>query len=185
MLDNKGYRHLLTYSMEQSPSWQANWFSAGQEIPRILFNPKLQYRIHKCPPPVPILSQLDPVNTPTSHFLKIYLNIILHLRLGLPSGLFPQVFPPKPCTQATDTHWQYVTLTAFPLQQWSHVRTSVLRHTCIACLVAYGIIHFTCLFSSGLPLLRFWKRNHLPLCSTCSAHRILIALAINAIISDA
>ena len=63
--------------MEQSPSWEANWFAASQEIPRILWNPKVHYRIHKCPPPVPILSQLDPVHTPTSHFLKIYLNIIL------------------------------------------------------------------------------------------------------------
>ena len=69
--------YLLTYSMEQSPSWEANWFAASQEIPRILWNPKVHYRIHKCPPPVPILSQLDPVHTTTSHFLKIHLNIIL------------------------------------------------------------------------------------------------------------
>ena len=27
--------YLPTYSMVQSPSWEANWFAASQEIPRI------------------------------------------------------------------------------------------------------------------------------------------------------
>ena len=68
--------YLLTHSMEQSPSWEGIRFSASQEIPRIVWNPKFHYRIHTCPPPVPILSQLDPVHSPTSHFLKIHLYII-------------------------------------------------------------------------------------------------------------
>ena len=62
--------------MVQSPSWQANWFAAGQEIPRISRNPKVHYRTHKRPPTVSILSQPNPVHIPTSYFLEIHPNII-------------------------------------------------------------------------------------------------------------
>jgi hypothetical protein len=60
--------YLLTYSMEQSPSWEANLSAASQEIPCILLNPKVHYRIHKCSPPVSIMGQLNTVHTlhPTS-----------------------------------------------------------------------------------------------------------------------
>ena len=62
--------------MVQSPSWEANWFAASQEIPCISRNPKVHYRTYKRPPPVCILGQLNPVHIPTSHLLEIHRNII-------------------------------------------------------------------------------------------------------------
>jgi len=79
------HTYLLNHSMQQSPSWETNRFSASQEIPHILWNPKVHYRIHKCPPHVSILTQ--------SHFLKIHLNIILPSTPGSPKWFLSLRFP--------------------------------------------------------------------------------------------
>jgi hypothetical protein len=70
--------------MEQSLSWEANRFSASQEIPR------------KSSPPVPILSQIIPVHGPhpTSWITIIILSS--HLSLGLPSRSFHLITTQKP-----------------------------------------------------------------------------------------
>jgi hypothetical protein len=109
--DRKRYllTYLLTHSMEQSPSWEANRFSASQEITPISWNPKVHYRIHKWPPPVPILSQLDPVHNTTTHFLKIHLNIVLPSTPGSPRRFLSLRFPHQnPVYVSPLPHTRYV-----------------------------------------------------------------------------
>jgi len=81
--------------MVQSPSWEANWFAASQEIPRISRNPKVLYSTHKRPPPGPILGQPNPVQIPNPTSWRSILLLSNHLRLGLPSGLLHSSFPSK------------------------------------------------------------------------------------------
>jgi hypothetical protein len=79
--------------MEPNPFWQAATCAATQELPSMLWNPKVHYRVHKSPPLAPILSQIDPIPTIPSYLSKIILILSTHLRLGLPSRLFPSGFP--------------------------------------------------------------------------------------------
>ena len=69
--------------MEQSPSWEADGFSASQEISRILRYPKVYYPIHNGPPLVSFLSQTDPLHVLTLHILKIHLNVILQVSVPI------------------------------------------------------------------------------------------------------
>ena len=55
--------------------------------------PKIYHLIHKFPPPVPILSQLDPVHTSKSYFLNIHLNIILRFTPVSPKWPLSLRFP--------------------------------------------------------------------------------------------
>ena len=103
------YYLLLTYSMVQSPSWEANWFAASQEIPRISRNPKVHYRTHKRSPPVSIPGQPNPVHIPTSHLLEIHPNIINPSTPRSPqwslSLRFPHQEPIRPLSSPIRATW--------------------------------------------------------------------------------
>jgi hypothetical protein len=50
------------------------------------------FRVYKCPPPVPVLSQINTVHAPHPAFWRFILMLSSHLSLGLRSGLFPSSF---------------------------------------------------------------------------------------------
>ena len=130
---------LITYSMEQIPSWEANWFAASQETPCILWNPKVHYRTHKCQPPVPILSQLDPVHTPTFTFLKIHLNIVLPSTSGSPKWCLSLRFPHQnPVYASPIPHTRYIP---------AYLLLLLLRQTII---IAYGVPFMVSLITTPL-----------------------------------
>jgi hypothetical protein len=78
--------------MEHNPSSKSSSHSASQEIIHLTWNPDIHYHTRKSLPLFPLLDQMDPHNT---LFSQIHVNIIFHLWLGLPSGLFSSGFLTK------------------------------------------------------------------------------------------
>ena len=140
--------------MVQSRSWEANWFEASQEIPRILWKPKVHYRTYKRPPSVPIPGQPNPVHIPTYHLLEIHPNII------------------HPSTPRSP---QWSLSLRFPHQDPIRPPSSPIRATCPAHLILLDFITRTMLgedyrsFSSSLCTLL-----HSPVASSLLGPNILL-----------
>jgi len=117
--------------MEQSLSWEANRFSASQEIPRILWNRRFITAFTNARHPS--LSWARSIQSTAPHPTSWWYILILasHLRLGLPIGLLPSSFPTK--------------ILYMPLP-------SPIRATCPAYLILLDVITRTILGEEYRPL---------------------------------
>jgi len=153
----------------QSPSWEANWFAASQEIPRISRNPKVHYCTHKRPPPVYILGQPNPVHILTSHLLEIHPNII------------------HPSTPRSP---QWSLSLRFPHQDTIHPLSSPIRATCPAHPILLDFITRTILgeeyksfsYHSNLKYLKNRVRrnqNYYIVCTFCNKLNLNVCCTLN------
>jgi len=131
-------------------------YSASQEIPLIFRNPKVHFRIHNGPPPVPILNQANPVRATPSHFLsstlrsyKWTISLRIHHQNPELTSLLSQT-----CYLATSTAHRIlldlITQTAFGKQYKSSV-CSLLQCPIASALLGANILLST-LFSNTLSL---------------------------------
>jgi hypothetical protein len=123
--------------MEESPSSEVSRFVASQEIPCILWNPKVHYCIHNFPPPVSILSQPNPIHTLTCPFLNIHPNIILSSTPGSPQWSLSLRFPHQnPIHASILPHLRYIHPSHSP--QFYHLHNTgqgvqICFYNCLQC----------------------------------------------------
>jgi hypothetical protein len=81
--------------MEQSPSYEASNRSVSQQIPHLLWNPNIHYRLHNRTPVDSNLSQMNPVHILIPYFNNVYFNIIIPSMLTYPKSSLPFWFSVK------------------------------------------------------------------------------------------
>ena len=133
----------LTYCMVQSPSWDANWFAASQEIPRISQNRRLitaLTSVHHLS-----ISWASPIQSihphPTSWVSILILST--HLSVGLPSGVIPSGFPSKTLYTSSPhpyaPHTQPISFFSIlsPAQYWVRSTNHLAPHYAVSSIPGY------------------------------------------------
>jgi len=149
----------LTYCMVQSPSWEANWFAASQEIPRISRNPKVHYRTHNRPPSVSILGQPNSVYIPTSHLLEIHHSVNFSKTSTIRGPNLSSLFQANPnANQSVYNKFQIhpqipssILMLASPSQLKSHIRPLLKYILCsyqetIICVCVCNVCMYVCMY---------------------------------------
>jgi hypothetical protein len=84
--------------MKKHSPWEAKRCSVSQEICSIVWNTEVHYCVRNILLLIPILSQMNPLNTIPSHFFKIHPNIIF------PVVSYPSDFLPEACMLFSPMH---------------------------------------------------------------------------------
>ena len=128
---------LLTHSMEQSPTWEANRFSASQEIPRILWNSKVII----------------------DGFIIVIVTVIVIVISGLEADRSP--------SSAAEFKYQCIyTFSYSCLLSWPKLYTNIYNNIIIIIIIVSGIIIIIIiicirLFIYGIGAFRFNKQRDL------------------------
>jgi hypothetical protein len=142
-----------TDSTETSLSWDAASCAATQEFPNILWSLNIHYCVHKSPPLVPILSQINPGHTTPSYLYKMHLKLSTTYVLVLLVISFLFAFPPKFYMHSSYPHSCYMSCPSHYNYIWETVQVMKLLIMQLS-QISYHFIHLPSKYSSQHPVLK-------------------------------